>query len=524
MNKRTLSVVLTLCLIFTMFMNVPVFAAGGVSLNKTEFTVGEKGQAAISGLTDEEIENGAWLGISPEGERYENTYHDTYVSDLPANNVWEFEAPTDLGKYEVRLMDADGNFIAMASFTVGAPKAKTGDITISKTEAKLNEPMSVTVNGLTAEQLDNGAWLGIAAWNEKLENTYHDTYIADLPANNTYKFEAPGKFGKYEARAFSGYSDDYEAAFYGKVEFTVVSSKAQPGDIVLSKTVVKPGEKLSATIKGLTQGEIDAHAWLGVAKSGERLENTYHYSYIADLPVNNTFEFTASDEPGTYEVRVFCSSDISTPEEFEYGMFGKAVFTVSGAAAPSTDLEAGDEGLSGWAAPEVNKAKDENLVTDKVMAEFPKDITREEFCELAVLLYEKMTGKKAEPASVNPFSDTTNPEILKAYNLKIVGGVGEGKFAPNNKVTRQEISVMLLRTLQAVMPNVAVKAEFKDKFHDESDIAPWALEAVKFMNGNGVLNGSASGDGGSYILPNGNTTREQAILLVLRVYNAFYKI
>ncbi|MGI6586583.1 MAG: hypothetical protein GX301_01010 [Gracilibacteraceae bacterium] len=45
-------------------MNVPVFAAGVVTLNKTEFTVGENGQATISGLTDEEIEDGAWLGIA----------------------------------------------------------------------------------------------------------------------------------------------------------------------------------------------------------------------------------------------------------------------------------------------------------------------------------------------------------------------------------------------------------------------------------------------------------------------------
>jgi hypothetical protein len=135
-----------------------------------------------------------------------------------------------------------------------------------------------------------------------------------------------------------------------------------------------------------------------------------------------------------------------------------------------------------------------------------------------------MTGNKAVPVAANPFSDTKNPEILKAYNLKIVGGVGEGKFAPNNKVTRQEISVMLLRTLQAVMPNTVVKADFKTRFHDEKDIAPWALDAVKFMNANGVLNGSTLGDGTSYILPKGNTTREQAILLVLRVFNSFYKI
>ena len=199
-------------------------------------------------------------------------------------------------------------------------------------------------------------------------------------------------------------------------------------------------------------------------------------------------------------------------------MFGKAEFTVGG--APVQEIAPGTNGLSTWAAPDVNEAVDKQLVTEKVLSEFPKDITREEFCELAVLLYEKMTGTKAAPVAANPFNDTNNPEILKAYNLGIVGGVGGGKFAPNNKVTRQEIAVMLLRALKAVMPTINTTAEFKTKFQDEGQIANWALEAVRFMNSHDIIRGTEVG-GVSYILPLGNTTREQAISLVLRIYNTF---
>ncbi|MDD3706428.1 MAG: S-layer homology domain-containing protein, partial [Clostridiaceae bacterium] len=183
----------------------------------------------------------------------------------------------------------------------------------------------------------------------------------------------------------------------------------------------------------------------------------------------------------------------------------------------------GEEGLSTWAAPVVNEAKDQNLVTDKVLVDFPAPITREEFCELAVLLYEKMTGTAAPAPASNPFSDTTNPQILKAANLGIVGGVGGGKFAPNNNVTRQEISVMLLRTLKNVMPNITTAAEFKTQFQDAGSIDSWALEAVKFMNANDIIGGSTV-NGVSYMLPKGNTTREQAIALVLRMYNTFNKL
>jgi hypothetical protein len=279
---------------------------------------------------------------------------------------------------------------------------------------------------------------------------------------------------------------------------------------------------MSVTVKGLTPGEIETGAWLGIALSVEKLENTIVDQYISDLPVDNNYEFTAPSTPGTYEVRVFCSSGLEN-EEYEYGKFGVAQFIVSGTAAETTGYTAGYEGLAPWAAPVVTEAVNENLTTDKVLVDFPSPITREEFCELAVLLYEKMSGAKAATPAVNPFNDTSNPEILKAADLGIVGGVGGGKFAPNNNVTRQEISLMLLRTLKVVMPNITATAEFKTQFQDVGSVDSWALEAVRFMNANDIVTGSTV-NGVSYILPKGNTTREQAIALVLRIYNKFNKL
>jgi hypothetical protein len=135
-----------------------------------------------------------------------------------------------------------------------------------------------------------------------------------------------------------------------------------------------------------------------------------------------------------------------------------------------------------------------------------------------------MTGTSAEAVKDNPFTDTNNPEILKAYNLGIVKGISADKFGPNLSVTRQEIAVMLLRTLKCVMPELNTKAEFKLKFHDEKEIASWALEAVKFFNANDIIKGAASDGTTGYILPKANTTREQGITLVKRVYDKFFTI
>lgn len=520
MNSK-LRITLTLCLILTMLLSIPVFAAGGLTLDKTSYTANETGKVTVTGLSDTQIEDGAFLAIEVKGTKLDNATVEVYVSDLPSDNTYEFKAPEDLGTYEMLLLDNENTLLASKTFTVVSQTAAAGDITLSKTEAKLKEPMTVKVAGLTNEQIENGAWLGIEKYDTKLNNTIVETYISDLPTDNTYKFNAPEKFGKYEIRVFSDINvDDYQSVLFGKAEFTVVSSKAKAGDIVLSKTTAAPEEKMTVTVKNLTQGEIDTGAWLGISLANEKLENTTVETYITDLPVGDTYEFYAPSDPGTYEIRVFCSSSMEDGE-YEYGRFGSVQFIVSGEPAASSELVAGYENLSNWAVPEVNAAKEENLVTEKVMVNFPENITREEFCELAVLLYEKMTGKQAAAVAVNPFTDTKNPQVLKAYNLKIVNGTTASTFSPNNKVTRQDISAMVLRTLQAAKPELVTAdfvkaAQFKGTFADKTQISNYALDAVKFMNANGVVNGS-----GSNILPKGNTTREQAILMILRAYNAF---
>ncbi|MCQ1529192.1 S-layer homology domain-containing protein [Lutispora saccharofermentans] len=522
MKKRSLSIILVLCLVMSAFFSVPVFAAGTITLDKTQFTAGEKGEATISGLTDEQIENDAAIWLGKKGDRIGNFDLKEYVINLPESNVWEFNAPTSLGTYEIALIGGDENIIDKVEFTVGAPKAKAGDIKLPKTEVKLNEPMSVTINGLTDEMIENDAWLGIAEANEKIQNTDLTDYISNLPADNTYQFKAPYKFGKYEIRVFSdGVTDNKESVLFGTVSFDVVSSKAKPGDIVLSKTNVQPEEKMSITVNGLTPGEIEEDAFFAIELANEKIENTNVYAYVNDFKVGNVYEFKAPSNPGNYEVRVICSGTVDK-ELYSYALFGTVPFTVSG--APVDEIAAGTEGLSTWAAGEVNQAVDEKLVTDKVLSQFPKNITREEFCELAVLLYEKLTGLKAEPG-VDNFTDTDNPEVLKAFKLGIVNGTNPEKtlFSPNLEITREQISAMLLRTLQAAMPNLQPTGEFKANFLDANRIAPWALSAVKFMNANDIIKGSTTSDGSAYFLPQGNTTREMAIMLVLRAFNQFSK-
>ena len=179
------------------------------------------------------------------------------------------------------------------------------------------------------------------------------------------------------------------------------------------------------------------------------------------------------------------------------------------ALLPGTALAA----PSGWAAEEVNAAAQAGLTTPSVTQNYQASITRGQFCELVVKLYEKLTGETAQ-AGANPFSDTANPEIVKAYTLGIVKGLSETSFAPDNPINRQEICVMLSRCIDLAIPGSNVAVYRDNGFADKSAIAVWASGAVNYAFDNSIIRGV----GGNKVDPLGNTTCEQAILLVYRIY------
>jgi len=178
-----------------------------------------------------------------------------------------------------------------------------------------------------------------------------------------------------------------------------------------------------------------------------------------------------------------------------------------------------DENIpSDWAKEEISKAIEIKLIPRKIQKEYKNSITREEFSELSVRLYEALIGKEAILQGENhnnTFTDTNNEKVLLAYELGIVQGKGDGRFAPKDFVTREEISVMLYRTLQSAKPNYDYLDIYQYIFSDYDSISTWAREAVGYLYGIEVINGI----GGNRFNPKGNTSREEAIVLVKRMHD-----
>lgn len=214
------------------------------------------------------------------------------------------------------------------------------------------------------------------------------------------------------------------------------------------------------------------------------------------------------------------------------GYFGGGMSEAQGVAVPkeavtppttttTTDPKAGGNlnfsSASDWAESEIQEAYALGLTTETILNQFNRNITREEFCEIAVKLYEALSGKEALPAIENPFTDTTNTMALKAFELGIIKGTSDTTFSPNSPITRQEICVMIYRTLKADNSSLNMDTSGVSAFSDESSIASWAIDAVKYANKNSIMKGT----GNNNINPLGNTTREQAIVLIKRTFENF---
>lgn len=146
-----------------------------------------------------------------------------------------------------------------------------------------------------------------------------------------------------------------------------------------------------------------------------------------------------------------------------------------------------------------------------------REITREQFCELAVRLY--ATAKNISVDQIGyatPFSDTQNPMVGRAYSLGIVKGLTATTFGPTQKITREQLATMLYREIQLLgQPVLYTKGT---NFSDHPSLSSYAVDAVYFCRANGFVNGV----GQNRFAPKSNTTIEQAQLIVFNILKTYH--
>lgn len=191
---------------------------------------------------------------------------------------------------------------------------------------------------------------------------------------------------------------------------------------------------------------------------------------------------------------------------------------------------------SSWARPELERAIELDLIPLSLKdssIDYTKPITRAEFAGVAVRTFEILSGTTALPAVTNPFKDTNDLDVLKAFNADIMIGVSSTEFAPNTILNREQAATALTRVFKrATMPgwtyetdaNFTLNYTRPAPFADDASISGWAKDSVYFMNAYDIIRGV----GNNMFAPRAtttaqqaegyaNATREQALLIALRM-------
>lgn len=290
--------------------------------------------------------------------------------------------------------------------------------------------------------------------------------------------------------------DDADVVEMIEEEFSDVS-----GDVEYVKfdALASKYGRLLTGYKGII--EIDA------AKDVSSSDKYYLNASGSQNDVEDIYLLPRTDYYGTIEISytAYSSSNKSLGE-------GKLTFTVVRKTASSkfTDVTAANVGS--WAADAIDFMAENNLVGGTGNNKFTPTGTMIRG-DLVLIMY-RMAGQPSVTGVENPFTDVTESDyyykaVLWAYQNGVVNGTGVNTFGPKSNITREQIATILYRYSGTTAATGSITS-----FTDASSVSDYALTAMKWAVGAGIIGGS-----NNKLNPQGNATRAEVAVMLHRFLN-----
>lgn len=192
-----------------------------------------------------------------------------------------------------------------------------------------------------------------------------------------------------------------------------------------------------------------------------------------------------------------------------------ATISTPSVAAPTVRLDFSDVNTDFWASESIYYLKERGVVGGRPDGSFAPDdtITRAEFIKILCEAFGLTGTEEVE------FSDVAADSWMHSYTAK-AGGLGiikgdEGRFMPNNQITREDAAVLLYRVLQH--KGITLQMGGNDAFEDSKEISDYALSEVLSLAAAKLINGM---DGASFC-PRQSMTRAQCAQLVANTLRGY---
>ncbi|MBO7666944.1 MAG: S-layer homology domain-containing protein, partial [Firmicutes bacterium] len=173
-----------------------------------------------------------------------------------------------------------------------------------------------------------------------------------------------------------------------------------------------------------------------------------------------------------------------------------------------------------WAAEPIRYCVENGLFNGVSPQSFAPDssMTRAMFVTVLGRLYEKINGALPETEAAAEFYDVVPgsyyaPYVDWAAANGVVSGYGDGRFGPDDPVTREQMGTIMASFLQAAGYGDQTVIGNIGNFHDAWEISGWAADGVAVCVGCGLLSGYPDG----CFYPQDQATRAQVAAILERL-------
>ncbi|WP_418440625.1 S-layer homology domain-containing protein [Anaerotignum lactatifermentans] len=286
---------------------------------------------------------------------------------------------------------------------------------------------------------------------------------------------------------------------------TVITPKN--GEVSVSDDWAYVGDKVTLTVtpdKGYVVDKIEI-----VDEEGEKLEA----KKVDDKDNEYTFKVKNSDVTVTVTFKEEGKKTEETDKEDD--KTEETTETPETTTPESTTFS--DVNESDWFFKGVEYVVDKGIMSGVSENEFAPSgkLTR---AMLVQMLYnmESRPACDAENAFMDvPVGQWYTDAVIWANDAKIVSGMGEGLFAPNMEITREQMVAMLYNYAKYKGYDVTASADLS-AFADTASVSAWAQPAMQWA----VAEGYISGMGDSQLAPQGTATRAEIASVIMRFMEA----
>ena len=191
---------------------------------------------------------------------------------------------------------------------------------------------------------------------------------------------------------------------------------------------------------------------------------------------------------------------------------GEDTFSETTEEPVPSDLPFTDVSTSDWFYDAVAYVYENGLMGGTSANQFSPNVTTTR--SMIVTILHRLEGEPA--ASTSTFTDVAAGQwytdaVAWASANRIVEGYGNGRFGPNDTITREQMATILYRYAQSKGYDVGGTGDLGG-YSDASQVSDWARTAMGWANAQGLITGNTA----TTLNPTGSATRAEAATILMR--------